>query len=1609
MGNPGLTQPPDCPKWWSHLIPTPGTDPKFHTARPAVSAAGDAGDRGGTRRCGGFSHSVAARAWRPAAELVFAFAALLATSMSALAATPVTLVSNIDQPDSAQSRAIHAQPFTTGPNSAGYELTSVDVQLGDSVPSAGDIVVEILSHNSGPGSTLATLTNPATLTKQSANTFTVPASDQLTLDAETTYYVLIYHADDDDGGSTVTVNGVATTRFGIIIDRTNLKSEDSGTATGWSIGNRRYYKVRYGDSWSVNIIRFAKIAIRGTRLLSDDATLSDLSLSHGSITVPLNRAFDAATTQYTASVAYGVSSLTVTPTTNEMNATVGYFDASDTDLDDADANTPDHQVNLERGPNTLKVKVTADDGNTTETYTVVVTREPPTVPEAPEGFGATPVSPTQIYLYWTAPSNFVNSAITGYEYRVSTDDGHSWFRPWRDIPGAGNRADITEHTVHWLDSANEYTFQVRAENALGGGLSASVKARPGKPAVSRPTLTIESVTGEDNVIAGKRDATRRVQQGSLVNGVFVGNGTYHDSCHEDAIAHYRIRATGGDHLWRPGSRFRGVSVGVEYRRAGRNSERSSAGVSSSVTGLVGRNAGSIVPGNRHWDQKNCIAEQGADRRPLIVRLVPGEGYFVGRPRAICIRVDHEDNGTVVTGTSCPNVLEENAADPLPVMAVSDASANEANGSIGFLVSLDKPAAGTVTVDYRTENVTATAPGDYTQTSGTLTFDPGETQKMVTVPIIDDTVPDNGETFKLVLSNVSGAKLADAEAVGTILNTETPVLTGFTLVNAETGSDVGAIDDGGVLTLDDPAKGSYGLVAAVASDAGVGSVRLALTGAKTVTATDDAAPWSLYGGANGQVQGEGLPAGSYTLSATAYAEAGGGGVALGTLAVSFTVAASAAVDPDALTASFTGVPASHGGPGSEAFTFRVRFSLEPRVSFRVLRDESFAVTGGEVRKARRVDGRNDLREIHVEPDGWDDVRVTLPGGRACGTTGAICTADNKVLANTAVATVPGPLALSVADARIDEAPNAVLAFQVTLNRAAAGTVTVGYATADGTATAGADYTAASGTLTFDPGETAKTVNVTVLDDAHDDDEETLTLTLSNATGARIRDAEATGTIENSDPIPQAWLARFGRTVSGQVLDAVEARLRASRTAGASVRLAGQTIGLTPDPDAKPDTDAEAEKESQARLAALSDWLRQETEDRERAGIQSRTMTAPEVLMGSSFALAAKTDGGGAAAVWGRMAQSRFSGREAGLSLDGDVTTGLLGADYAQGPWTGGAVLSHSSGEGGYNGEAAGKVEASMTALTPWAGYKVTERLSVWGALGYGIGELTLTPKNPQTQKNQPAQKTDIAMTLAAAGVRGTVVDGDGPKLDAVADARWVRTTSEKVTASAENGGNLQATQADVTRVRLGLEGSWAVALDDEGAAVTPRLSFGVRHDGGDAETGFGADIGGGVTLAMPASGVSVLLEGRGLLTHEAKGFSDTGFGASIAWDPAPSSKRGLSLSLRQSVGGSPAGGEDALFSREAMDGLAANGNGGGNRRLEGRIGYGLPVFGDRFTGTPEIGFGLSDGGRDYSLGWRLTREGRDAGSFEVALEATRRESANDNTPEHGIGLQLTARW
>ena len=641
------------------------------------------------------------------------------------------------------------------------------------------------------------------------------------------------------------------------------------------------------------------------------------------------------------------------------------------------------------------------------------------------------------------------------------------------------------------------------------------------------------------------------------------------------------------------------------------------------------------------------------------------------------------------------------------------------------------------------------------------------------------------------------------------------------------------------------------------------------------------------------------------------------------------------------------------------------------------------------------------------------------------------------------TAPPP-ELSVADASAKEGTDATLDFAVTLDKSWSKKVTVAYATADGTAVAGEDYTATSGTLTFAAGETSKTVSVPVLDDAIDEGSETLTLTLSNARGAEIADGEATGTITNSDPIPQAWLARFGRTVTGQVLEAVEARLAAPRAAGAEASLAGQALpSWSGDAVAANDNGSglkrRAEEEDRAALASMTAWLAQAdpgargtagfgAHDDGGARFETRALTQRDLIVGTSFALTGgSSEGGGFASLWGRASIAGFDGREGSLAVDGEVTTGLIGADWASDPgsgsgrWTAGLAIGHSTGTGGWHkgGDCApncgGAIDATLTGLYPYAGVDLTERLSLWAAAGHGSGEVTVTPEAPGGG-NGTGLSADLSMSMGAAGMRSEVLrpeDGEGLALAVKGDARFTRTSSDAVRSDT---GNLEASEADVWLVRTGIEGSRPVVLGESGVTLTPTFEVGVRLDGGDAETGMGADMGGGLVFADPANGLVFDVKARGLVAHESPGFREWGTSLSGSWDPRPESDRGLSLSLRQSWGASPAGGMDALLSRETLAGLAANDDGAGgdfkaSSRLEGGFGYGLAVFGGAFTGTPNVGFGLSDGGaRDWRVGWRLTSAVPGDPGFEVSLDATRREPANDDgPPEHGVTLRAAIRW
>ena len=630
------------------------------------------------------------------------------------------------------------------------------------------------------------------------------------------------------------------------------------------------------------------------------------------------------------------------------------------------------------------------------------------------------------------------------------------------------------------------------------------------------------------------------------------------------------------------------------------------------------------------------------------------------------------------------------------------------------------------------------------------------------------------------------------------------------------------------------------------------------------------------------------------------------------------------------------------------------------------------------------------------------------------------------AQSSSASAQGSAALSVRDARVQEAAGAAVAFAVTLSGAASDPVTVRYATRDGSARAGEDYAAATGTLTFEAGESSKTVAIDVLDDAHDESEETFVLALSNVSGARLEDAEATGTIENADPLPAALLARFGRASAQHVVEQVEARMAQPREPGFRARFAGRDVGpgmagdfaldflsqfgrpagtspLGASPMASHASGAGIGPPGMTgqdlRMGGAASLRGPKTASGAGEGLLGAALPGGDLLSGSEFELNRERHGG-VVSVWSRSARSSFGGRQGALSLDGDVRTTMLGADYTRGRLVAGLSLARSQGLGGYGGRHAGRVESSVTGLYPWLGYRVNDRVSVWGVTGYGAGAMRLTPERAT------ALESGLSMAMAAAGTRGELVGsraGGGFALAFKADALWVGTSVDGVDSAA---GRLSATEAAVTRVRTGIEGSRGFTLGGR-MSLTPSVELGLRQDGGDAETGTGVDVVGGLAFADSSTGLSLDVQMRTLVAHQADGFTDRGMSLSFGWDPTPSSPLGLAARVAPSWGG-PAQGSEALWGGGPLSRSGTYGGPASAGRVDAELGYGLPVA-RRFVGTPRVGFGSSAYGRNYRLGYSLGALGVEKLDFELGVETHRRESPWRNGSDFGVVGRAGVRW
>ena len=619
---------------------------------------------------------------------------------------------------------------------------------------------------------------------------------------------------------------------------------------------------------------------------------------------------------------------------------------------------------------------------------------------------------------------------------------------------------------------------------------------------------------------------------------------------------------------------------------------------------------------------------------------------------------------------------------------------------------------------------------------------------------------------------------------------------------------------------------------------------------------------------------------------------------------------------------------------------------------------------------------------------------------------------------------------------------------------------GHGPSYGEAVPHADFRYADSRVTVYPGSTRGEFWVETFDDSHDEGRETLTVVLTDATGAIIADELAVGTIINSDPMPAAWLARFGRTVAEQALDGVTGRIAAPRNAGVQGSIAGHALNFDSqssgsgdiprlDPRARTGiTGASSTTNDTTTLNSLIDKdMLERSEltlatgdggtdafDSNEPKFQSYTMTAREVLLDSSFTATGEKDvSGGSLASWGRSAQSSFDGREGTFSLDGEVTTTMLGVDYARDHWLVGMALMQSNGKGGYrdtetetraasqvcsttgnemeqdtcNGtvrDGDGEVDATLTAVVPYAAIQASERLKLWGTLGHGTGEVTLRP-----EVGDPLE-ADISWTMAAVGLRSDILvpqedstelgplSGSGLALAFTADALWARTASDHT-------NDLIASNSDVTRLRIGLEGSYPIALQ-KGGSVTPRLEVGVRHDGGTAETGLGLELVGGLTWLDPTLGLSIDLSGRTLIIHSSDDLKNQSFAVEFAWDPDPATRRGPALTFSQQWGTIALGGLDTPFGPDSIEDLGDSGNTAG---WLAEASWGFPIFGGSFTGSPHVGVGLGSDTRDYLLGWHLMPAVKaNAPDLSFAVKATRQES-DTAPPKHGIGFELIFRW
>ena len=600
-------------------------------------------------------------------------------------------------------------------------------------------------------------------------------------------------------------------------------------------------------------------------------------------------------------------------------------------------------------------------------------------------------------------------------------------------------------------------------------------------------------------------------------------------------------------------------------------------------------------------------------------------------------------------------------------------------------------------------------------------------------------------------------------------------------------------------------------------------------------------------------------------------------------------------------------------------------------------------------------------------------------------------------------------MTVADQRAPEGALGIV-FAVVLDMPSSEEVTVKYATSNGTAVAGEDYSTTQGTLNFTALQTRQTIRVPVIDDNVDEDAETFTLTLTEAVNAVLPGgtATATGTIDDNDAASEALevlLSSVGRMVATDVINVVSGRFDQPMGIERSLTLGGLPVGSYGAGRGDRSRYAAGSGSSRPSTPGGELWIPLETQIAHPHGLnapasfESRA-SASGLLYGSDFEMPlTRTDRVGAWVLWGQVTLTGFSSLPNAIRrMDADGFTGYLGIEYQmRRNLLVGLALTHSRGDLDYNHVKTRNTlvpsDYGITSLMPYVHLQVRPGLGIWGMAGYGRGSSDM-------QDLLGFHDADIRLMMGATGARQELSRWLGIGFAVKGDAFYVWTKSDGT-------ARLPDVLVEAKRARLMIEGRRTLAFDPV-LRFTPSVEIGARWDRGHVEKGAGIDVGGGFQLAHADRGVSLSTHLRYLLVHQQDAREEWGLSLIMRVDPGLV-REGIVMDVSP-VWGAPGVGPEGLWRSNSVLGFGsprgaertANVKPG---QMEFNLGYQLLALKNDALVTPYVGWTTGiHGFQRYRIGSRLF-VGTDV---DMNLEGMRQMNAHRSSA-YGLMLRGRMRW